>query len=274
LVRAAVSNLSPELEYDGIKDARVILIAGPAPAPTGEPGDQPGNCEIYPYSWTCWNPADVPEDRFFEFLERDIDPGTVLTDLLDLSDDWRPLLREDSWKHVWVYATQGKDAVTSGPEFAAAFSGMGPSYTNFAFHVLLRDSFVDDDYTQLARDTGGVHYPREDGPGEVYQDFVIAIEELLKTNPLSCVYAIPDPPEGQSFDSNAVNVQYDIGMGLETLGHVDSVNGCAEFGHGWYYDDVAAPQELLFCPQTCGMFKAQELASLWIQFGCDTVQAG
>jgi hypothetical protein len=274
LLRDSVSNLSPELESDGITDARIILVAGPAPDPEDVPPQNPGgDCETWP--WPCWDPQTVPPDRFFTFLERDIDPDTLLTDLLALSDDWGPLLREESWKHVWVYASRSADTTTSGPEFAAAFSGLGPSYANFAFHVALSGGFVDDDYVQLARDTGGVHFPRDvHNTGEVYVDFVVAIEELLATNPLSCVYAIPEPPNGQSFDRTRVNVQYDIGLGPETLGYVESVDDCAEFGNGWYYDDLAAPREILFCPQTCGLFKAQELASIRIQFGCATIPAG
>jgi hypothetical protein len=270
LLRASVSNLSPELEHDGFEDTRIILIAGPPPAPSGTPD---GNCDAW--GWPCWDPKTVPLTRYFAFLERDIDRDIVLTELLAMADAWRPMLREDSWKHVWVYASRGADAMTSGPEFAAAFGGLGPSYANFAFHVVLSDGFVDDEYVRLARDTAGVHFPRDaQNTGEVYRDFVGAIEELLKSKPLSCMYAIPNPPDGQTFDPGRVNVEYDIGMGLETLGHVESVDDCPDVADGWYYDDVADPREVLFCPQTCGMFKMQELASIRIQFGCETIIAG
>ena len=276
---ATLQNLQPQLYTDdGEATVRVILIAGPPPVCPPPPGinlDENPCCG----EWTCWIPpwyedAPVPWAGDFFDLRRDIDPDTMLTDLLELSDDWRPLLREASWKHVWLFTSRSADTTTTGAEFAAAFSGLGASFTNFAFHVRMSGDFVDDDFVQLSRDTGGVHFPREDGGGSSYSDFVVPIHQLIQSNALSCAYAIPDPPDGQLFERERVNVEYDIGAGPETLGHVDTVDGCAVFGHGWYYDDVEDPREILFCPQTCGVLKAEEVASIEIVFGCATIPAG
>lgn len=276
---ATLQNLQPQLcEDDGEQAARVVLVAGPPPVCPAPPeidlGSNPCCGE-----WTCWVPPwyeDAPvawAADFFE-LRRDIGPDTMLTDLLALSDDWLPLLREESWKHVWLFTSRSADTTTSGAEFAAAFSSFGSSYTNFAFHVRMSEGFVDDDFVQLSRDTNGVHFPREDEGGSSYSDFVVPIQDLIRSNTLSCAYAIPDPPEGEMFDAEQVNVEYDIGVGPQTLGYVDAVDDCAAFGNGWYYDDAADPREILFCPQTCSVFKVQELASIEILFGCATIPAG
>jgi hypothetical protein len=126
-------------------------------------------------------------------------------------------------------------------------------------------------YVELAAATGGVFEPLGNfNVGELFDQRLDRIQEVA----LSCEYEIPTPPEGQVFDKGRVNVDYDDGFGLQTIGYVDSASECAGVGNGWYYDDVDAPTAILMCPQTCGRFKAADEASIELRFGCATVPAG
>ena len=87
------------------------------------------------------------------------------------------------------------------------------------------------------------------------------------------VRALPgrQKPEGEEFDKNKVNVEYQPGDGSEpiTVLKVASPDECGD-GGGWYYDDEADPHEVRTCPATCDVLTADPAGSIGILFGCET----
>ena len=82
---------------------------------------------------------------------------------------------------------------------------------------------------------------------------------------------IPDPPEGETFDPNMVNLEFTDDDGdSHIIGHADTEDICDDIEHGWYYDDNDNPETIHVCPQTCDWIKEHEDGEISIQFGCET----
>lgn len=89
---------------------------------------------------------------------------------------------------------------------------------------------------------------------------------------LPCEWQIPEPPAGQVFAADLVNVAITTpgAAAAGNLPHVDAAADCGASG-GWYYDDVAAPSTILACPSTCDVLRAEPEARVDMSFGCATV---
>jgi hypothetical protein len=90
---------------------------------------------------------------------------------------------------------------------------------------------------------------------------------------LPCEWEIPAPPPGEIFDQNLVNVQLTIGDMPQPIGNVSTEGDCAATGGGWHYDDVAAPERILACPETCTILETLTDATVQVIIGCVTEPA-
>ena len=83
----------------------------------------------------------------------------------------------------------------------------------------------------------------------------------------SCDFALPAPPNGETLDINAVNVEYTpSGGSTQTLTYSKD---CAS-GDGWHYDNPDAPTQIQLCANTCNEVKSQATGKVDIAFGCAT----
>jgi hypothetical protein len=104
-------------------------------------------------------------------------------------------------------------------------------------------------------------------PAQTQAELTTAID-AIRTSTLSCDYAIPKAPAGQSFDAKRVNVQFaPPGLAASAISYDQA---CAS-GTGWRYDNAANPTRILACDGTCGTIKASG-GKVDIVFGCATVQ--
>lgn len=128
-------------------------------------------------------------------------------------------------------------------------------------------------YIDLAGLTGGV-------VGDLcQQDFVgvfqVLVNAVQQQSVLPCEFAIPEPPPGQVFDKNQVNVDFDDGMGnVLHIGNVAGEADCATVVDGWYYDDPDMPTSIKLCNQTCTHIQGFEGSQVQVVLGCATVPAG
>lgn len=92
-------------------------------------------------------------------------------------------------------------------------------------------------------------------------------ENIIKSAPLPCDYAIPPPPKGDTLNPSKVNVGYTPpGGSEELLRKVADANACGTSA-GWYYDQGVT--KVLLCPTACT--KASQGGSMNIAFGCNTI---
>ena len=128
-------------------------------------------------------------------------------------------------------------------------------------------------YINLTNDKGGIAADLCD------QDFQAVFDalstEVIGGTQLACEFLIPEPPNGETFDPNEVNVEFDDGLGGTTsIPRVDDATQCALVADGWYYDNPAAPTMIVMCPQTCADAQVAKNGSINIAFGCETIVPG
>ena len=107
--------------------------------------------------------------------------------------------------------------------------------------------------------------------GSAEQQFVNALNAIRSTT-LGCTYQIPVPTNG-AINYQQVNISYTPGGGgmPVTIPYVMSQAQCPATGNAWYYDNAAAPTEIILCSSTCGTVEADTTGSVGITLGCQTV---
>jgi len=128
-------------------------------------------------------------------------------------------------------------------------------------------------YTTLVNKTNGVRAKVCDASaawGPFFEAVATAVEQTSK---LSCEIAIPVPENGE-LDPAAVNVQIVADGVPTTLAKVANAGACGPSG-GWYYDNDAAPTQVLLCPASCDLAQASvgpgKTGSIQVLFGCATI---
>jgi len=111
-----------------------------------------------------------------------------------------------------------------------------------------------------------------DTNGNANQDFLNAMNAIRKTA-LGCVYQIPSPVDGSPPDYTKVNVEYTPGGGgqTRTIPQVMDKASCPASGDGWYYDNPAAPTQIILCDATCGVVQGDMTGQVDVTLGCSTV---
>lgn len=106
---------------------------------------------------------------------------------------------------------------------------------------------------------------------DVEQQFIEALEQI-KGTALGCAYAIPVPSMGTP-DFDKVNVEWTPPGGEpELFPYVAGPSQCPANGHGWYYNDVSDPTQILLCPYSCSeVEEGSEGGKIRIVLGCETV---
>jgi hypothetical protein len=100
------------------------------------------------------------------------------------------------------------------------------------------------------------------------------MQTKLETKKLDCKWSIPEPPKGEVFDKDLINVQFSatgLTQGFSTLGRVDYESKCGVSANSWYYDKLTDPSAIVACPKTCDEIKAADKGKISIMFGCKTV---
>ena len=105
--------------------------------------------------------------------------------------------------------------------------------------------------------------------GNTTQQLIDALNAIRGTL-LSCEFDIPQPDVGQ-LDFNLVNVELTLeGQAATVIPKVDGIGNCDPLQGGWYYDDPAAPSQIVMCPATCDLLKSGA-ATIDIVLGCATI---
>ncbi len=102
-------------------------------------------------------------------------------------------------------------------------------------------------------------------PAKTQTDLSAAIN-TIKVAAISCDYAIPSPPDGETLDPSKLNVQYTPTGGAAQALDYDAT--CAT-GGGWRYDDANHPTRVVACGSTCASIKNQG-GKVDMMFGCAT----
>jgi len=270
-VRNNLNSFSQQIIDAGI-DVHIVMIA--------ETGGFLGNPMIY----VCIEPPlgagncpGGPDTNLPTYLHITEDVGSTdsLQVFLDTYDQWSQQLRTDSTRHIVVVSDD--NSAMGVDDFRDNLTTLSPAFDEFIFHGIVSANdcpaaaSVGQVYMDLIDETGGVL-------GNLcLQQFAPVFDEISKNVnkvAMSCSWEIPDPPDGEVFDKDMVNVEVEIDGVKEQINYVDDPALCSQVEDGWYYDDADDPARILVCPQTCDSFQeAEDVAQVTIIFGCETIPA-
>jgi len=89
----------------------------------------------------------------------------------------------------------------------------------------------------------------------------------IRQQEVSCDFALPPAPAGETIDVNAVNVVVNAKQSNEAI--LAYSKDCAS-DSGWNYDDPAAPTHVRLCSKACSSAKAGGSFNVSLAFGCKT----
>lgn len=142
------------------------------------------------------------------------------------------------------------------PEVLTFVIGVGPSLTNL---------------NGIAAAGGTTQAYLVDSGANATQEFLDAMN-AIRGAALACSYSIPVPQSGTP-DYGTVNVQYTPGNGGTPviLPKVNDASACPPDGMAWYYDNNAAPTQIVLCSKGCDTITADAMGAIKIVLGCATV---
>jgi hypothetical protein len=102
--------------------------------------------------------------------------------------------------------------------------------------------------------------------------FLAAMKAIEGSVLLGCQYKIPAPPGGGATDFSKVNVRYTpAGGSASLLKKVLNASACTSTDGGWYYDNDAAPTQIILCDSTCGGINNGTGATVEVVLGCASI---
>ncbi len=264
-------------------DAHVVLISA-------DSNNDAGICLAQPLgSGSCPDDTNLPG---YLHIVDGVGSNNALEKIIQHYATWAPQMRATASKHIIVVSDDDSDL--SANNFDAMFLGLDPTHAGYTFHAIASPedpanacfqgtsccpNFVpysaarSDQYLALVALTGGIFGNLcEQDFGPIFNQVSMAV---VSGASLACEYTIPPPPDGEDFNPDQVNVEFDNGAGgTLSIGRVDDPGACAGVSDGWYYDDPMAPTTIVLCPQTCQTIQGFNNASVSIKFGCATIPAG
>lgn len=174
-------------------------------------------------------------------------------------------------KYVMVVATDG---IPMGCSDQGSISGAAKAVSGVAsdiptYVIGVGDAVSDLDNLAKAGGTTKSFSASNSTPsqtGKLLADALTAI----RTASVSCDFAIPAPPAGQTIDFNKVNVEVTTKGTPSTIKYSQD---CSDLG-GWKYDDANKPTKIELCDTSCGTIKADAYSSVGVVLGCATEKAG
>ncbi len=102
---------------------------------------------------------------------------------------------------------------------------------------------------------------------------ITQIEIQMQPQALECEWEIPEPPAGEQFNPDKVNIQFSasgVAGDEQIIGRVNSADRCGD-QLAWHYDDPNNPASMVACPKTCDTIQAAPTGRIDILLGCGTL---
>ena len=233
------------------------------------------------------NPLFTTDPRFL-WVDRCVSSQSVFARTLDQHPNYVDHLRENAFTHI-VGVTDDDDDLRAAEWIPMMEDALGHEFT---FHAIASEAmpnpvpFLDpipctrslfgdlparrigDRYYDAANDTGGHTFSicTDDWSGL----FGTLAMTVAMSEPIPCIYVIPEPPAGMSFNPNQVNVSFaPEGGETATFPRADDESACGT-EEAWHYDASDPPREIRLCPAACDAVNAGP-GDFQVAFGCDTI---
>ena len=227
-------------------------------------------------------PAPLGGSDRLQVVDQEVDSHDALELVLSTYPQWRSFLRPGAIRHIVVVSDDESDM--SQQDFERQISTLNdPGFPDgFVFHAVVAEAPAWDwnshcfviaaaigaTYISLQEDHDGVFYSLCDSDWTPLFDALSGT--VAELSQLPCAFEIPEPPDGDAIDFGAVNFVYTAqGQDGVTIPYVGAGGDCGA-ADGWYYDDPAAPAEILACPATCDRLIA-DAGEVEVALGCATL---
>jgi hypothetical protein len=298
-VQTNINTFSQQIVASGIDVHVVMLAAYPffflpgvcVPAPLGS-----GMCPP--------NGTDTKLPNFWHHETVVIESVDGAWKLITTFPQYKFMLRPEALKYIVVVTDDDSrnhpdSSGDAGPydnqpdKFIADYSNLDPMLKNsiggpnwklsaiYSFTQCANAAQVGQVWKQIVDKTGGVHGDICSclNPTACAQTFQTVFNELATkiiqgSQPLTCEWAIPPPPAGQTLDPSKVNVDFidQVAGTKETIYHVNDAAACDPVLGGWYYDNNTAPTVVKACPASCDKITAAVNGKINVVFGCATIE--
>lgn len=212
-----------------------------------------------------------------------IDSHNALEKVVSTYPTYKAFLRPSSVKHI--VAVSDDESGWSKTMFESQLAALtGPGFgMDWRFHAVVAEALpinpsnhcfllsaaVGATYIGLQQAHGGLFFSLCDTNWSPL--FTALAQTVTQGLSLPCTFSLPTPPAGQTLDPTKINFVYTPATGpAVTIVNVGSSAGC-NGGPGWYYDNAAAPTQIITCPATCSTLEADPSGKVEVQLGCNTV---
>jgi hypothetical protein len=266
-------------------DAHVVLISEkPTPSLIPFVNLINGICVDPPLGTTgaCPNSDDTNFAAGYMHWRVMVNSNDVLSVIQNSYNGWHGMLRPDSTKTFVVVTDDEVKGAPSQADFVTWVNGL-PEFQG----AIWRYSGVfcvpgappsgncaatGTTHAALVTQTGGVSADIGDPNANwdaVFKQLGDAV--VADAKPVDCQWTIPPPPNGEKLDPGKVNVTFTPTSGVpETIYALGGSPECTDATGGWFYDDPAAPRQVLACPSSCTRMQADLNAKVDVAFGCDS----
>lgn len=176
-----------------------------------------------------------------------------------------------------VFATDGEptecDPATNTVEGCSALAAAAAGQGIKTFVIGVGSSLTSLDAVAAAGGTNKAFIVDAGGGATTKQQFIEALKQIRTSTSLACAYDLPSAPPGEVLDPKKVNVDYTSGNPPITV-PLPSVVAKGDCGSapGWYYDNPAAPTQVVMCDATCAELSSDaQNRRLDILLGCETI---
>lgn len=289
-IQAALNAFSQRVVAANI-DAHIILLAGASglcvPAPLGS-----GQCGA---AAAPGGPAPDSREPFFVHLDLPYGSSEGIPTLLNNHNAYRHLLRPNARTQL-VLTEDGAPTLTPAAVTAHVEGRMSATLTPAWMPGLVPGSYqwngivcsmglgagacflafvVPQTSLDLVAQTQGLLGNLANagvmGATDPFADLLDRLaEQVIVGARVSCDYAIPEPPQGQTFDRALVNVEFTNGAGqIQRFPRAADSVPCMD-ALAWKYDNETTPTRVVLCPAACTLAQNDVDAQVNVSFGCET----
>jgi von Willebrand factor type A domain len=236
---------SPLVPLTSLGQSQPLVAALDNAAPQGGTPTLPALEGAIAYAKTT--AAARPDEKTVVVLVTDGEPGLMVNGV------FAPGCPNNDVTHV---AAAAADAYKGTPQIPTYVVGVGSSLQKL-------------DAIAAAGGTSAAFVVPVSNPTETTAALQKAFESIRAQVKLSCDFALPSAPAGQTLDTGRVNVAFTSGAGAETP---LVYSGDCSAANGWRYDDAAKPQRIELCGGACATAQGDRNGKLTVALGCQTNQ--
>jgi len=171
-------------------------------------------------------------------------------------------------KVVLVLATDGEPSgcnSTLTNVSAAAAAGLAGTPSVQTYVIGVGDNLTNLDAIAVS---GGTQHAFLIGDANVQEELLKALT-AIQGEVLPCQYSVPIPETGNALDFSKVNVVFTPTNGSpQEFQKVANSAACAAGNNLWYYDNEAAPTQIVLCPDACTVATSDGMAKVDIVLDC------